>query len=118
MNADLSLTLDQLRGTVEKKLEQMGDIIYQYRAERFGVQEAKGTKEVPTPPVSRRQQEIKRLVQERRQLRKQWKKASGVEKEGISALQADIRIHLASLPRAENLKKRRRKKELSSTKMA
>ncbi|XP_031675479.1 uncharacterized protein LOC116369940, partial [Oncorhynchus kisutch] len=83
VNTDLTLTLEKLRGTVEKKLERMGDIIYEYGTERFGVEEAKGGRKVPTPPVSRRQQEIKRLVQERRQLKKQWKKASEVEKDGI-----------------------------------
>lgn len=72
-------------------LEQMGDIIYQYGAEPLGVQEGKGGKKVPTAPVSSRQQEIKRLIQERRQLRRQWKKASGVEKEGINVLQVDIK---------------------------
>lgn len=51
------------------------------------------------------------LVQERRQLRKLWKKASGVDKEGLSTLLADIKIRVASLRRAENLRKRRRKKE-------
>ena len=87
VNSDLTLTLEQLWGTVERKLEKRGDIIYQYGAERFGIQELKG---------------VKRPVQERKQL---WKKASGVEKEGIYALQADIKIHLASLRRAENLRK-------------
>lgn len=56
--------------------------LYQYGAKGFGVV----TKYTPTPPVSRRQQEIKCLVQARRQLRKLWKKASEVEKEGISTL--------------------------------
>lgn len=115
INTDLTLSLEQLRGTVEKKLERMGDIIYQYGAERFGVQERKGRKDVPAAPVSRRQQEIKRLVLERRQLRKRWKKASGVEREGINALQGDIKTRLASLRRAENLRKRRRKKEQTRT---
>jgi hypothetical protein len=115
VNTDLTLTLEKLRGTVEKKLERMGDIIYEYGTERFGVEEAKGGRKVPTPPVSRRQQEIKRLVQERRQLKKQWKKASEVEKEGIEALQDDIKTRLASLRRAENLRKRRRKKEQTRT---
>lgn len=76
VNNDLSLTLHQLRGTVEKKLEKMGDIMYQYGAERFGVLQSKGAKQAPTPPVSRRQQKIKCLVQEKRQLRKLWKKAT------------------------------------------
>lgn len=112
VNTDLTLVLNKLQGAVEKKLERMGDIIYEYGAERFGVQETKAVKNVLTPPVSRRQQEIKRLVQERRQLRKQWKKALEVEKDGIDALQADIKTRLASLRRAENLQKRRRKKDL------
>lgn len=63
INTDVALTLEQVRGTVEKKMERMGHTVYQYGAERFGAP-----------------QEIKRLIQERRQLRRQWKKASEVEK--------------------------------------
>lgn len=83
--------------------------------ECFGIQEGKSAKKPAIPPVSRRQREIKLLVQERRQLRKRWKKASGVEKQGINALQVDIKNRLASLRRAENLQKRRRKKEQTRT---
>lgn len=115
INTDLILSLEQLRGTVEKKLERMGDVIYQYGAERFGVQERSGGRKLPNAPVSRRQQEIKRLVLEMRQLRRQWKKASEGEKEGITVLQLDIKTRLASLRRAENLRKRRRKKEQTRT---
>lgn len=38
------LTLEQLQGTPEKKLERRGDIIYQYGAECFGIQEVKSAK--------------------------------------------------------------------------
>lgn len=38
-----------------------------------------------------------------------------MEKKIISTLQADIKIHLASLGRAENLQKQRRKKEQTRT---
>ncbi|KAE8291485.1 hypothetical protein D5F01_LYC11093 [Larimichthys crocea] len=93
----------------------MGNIIYQYGAKRFGALQSKVAIQAPTPPVSRRQQEIKRLVQERRQLSKLWKKASEVEKEGISTLQADIKTCMVSLRRAENSRKRRRKKEQMRT---
>lgn len=79
INTDLALSVEQLQGTVEKMLERMGDIIYQYGSERFGAQVKKGGKNISTAPVSRRQHEIKRLILERRQLKKQWKKASGVE---------------------------------------
>lgn len=115
INTDLALTLEQVRGTVEKKIERMGNTVYQYGAERFRVHKGKGGKKVTSAPVSRRQQEIKRLIQERRQLRRQWKKASEVEKEGINVLQADIKTQLASLRRAENLRKHRRKKEQTRT---
>lgn len=60
----LTLTLEQRLGTVESKMERLGDIIYQYGAEYFGVQEAKGAKEVSIPIVSWRQQEIKETAQE------------------------------------------------------
>lgn len=79
INMGLTLSLEKLRGTVEKKFDRMGDVIYQYGSERFGVQERPGGQKVQTAPVSRRQQEIKRLVLKRTQLRKRWKKALGVE---------------------------------------
>jgi len=34
--------LERLTGTVEKKLDKNGDIIYAYGTERFGVEEKKG----------------------------------------------------------------------------
>lgn len=69
----------------------MGDIIYQYGSERFGVQVRPGGQKVPTEPVSRRQQEIKRLVLKRTQPWRRWKKTLGVEREGINVLQGDIK---------------------------
>ena len=93
----------------------MGDIIYHYGEERFGVNKRRSGKTPPAPAKSRRQQKIEILVRERRQLRKQWKKASDAEREGLMLLQADIKYRLATLRRAENLRKLRRKKEHSRT---
>lgn len=115
VNTDLAKSLEQLKGTAEKKLESMGNLIYQYGVERFGVKEHKSRDQVPVVVTSRRQQEIKRLVQERRQLKKVWRKSTDVEKEGINALQMDIKIRLTSLRKAETLRKRRRKKERTRT---
>ena len=111
VNTDLTLALEQLQGTVENKMERMGDIIYQYAAWYFRIQDGKNAKKASVPPLSKRLNKIKFLVQEKRQLRKRWKKASGVKKEGINVLQADIKTYLASLRRTENLHKLRRKKE-------
>lgn len=41
VNVDLSKILNELRGTAEKKLDKMSDLIYSYGAERFGVKERK-----------------------------------------------------------------------------
>lgn len=48
----------------------MGEIIYTYGAERYGVVE-KREKTLPSPVKPRRQQEINRLVKDRKQLKKQ-----------------------------------------------
>ncbi|KAK0136753.1 Retrovirus-related Pol polyprotein from type-2 retrotransposable element R2DM [Merluccius polli] len=110
VNTDLILLLEQLGGTAVKKLERLGDLIYSYGAERFGVADKR--RSIPSiPSQSRRQQEIERLVKERRGLKKQWRKAPEEEKEGINVLQAEIKNRLSALRRAENLRKRRKKKE-------
>ena len=114
VNNDLTKILEQLVGTAEKKLESMGDIIYRYE-ERFGANARRSDKATPPPAKSRRQQEMERLVRERRQLRKQWKKASDAEREGLMLLQGDIKCRLATLRRAENKRKLRKKKEHTRT---
>ncbi|KAJ8410484.1 hypothetical protein AAFF_G00193880 [Aldrovandia affinis] len=67
------------------------------------------------PPKSRRQQEIQRLVKQRRDLRKQWKRASVEERVGIDLLQTDLKGRLGRLRRAENLRTRRKRKERART---
>ncbi len=74
INSDLALTLEQLQGTMAKELERMGDIIYQYGSERFGVKEVKGGGKVPITTVSRRQQDIKRLILESKLTTINWGK--------------------------------------------
>ncbi len=109
-NTDLCNILEGIRGSTIKKLERMGNLIYAYGVERFGVVEGKqSTPSIPTK--SRRQTEIYQLVKERRQLKKQWRKATEEEKEGINVLQEEIQSRLATLRRAENLLKKRRRKE-------
>ena len=97
-----------------KKLESMSSLIYDYGADRFGVVEDKRPT-LSSPTKSRRQTEIDRLVKERRQLKKQWRKATEEEKEGINVLQEEIQSRLTTLRRAENLLKKRRRKEQTRT---
>ena len=110
VNTDLCVALERLSGTVEKKLDKFGDIIYAYGSERFGVEKRK-EKVQTIPGKSRRQQEIERLVRERRQLRNQWRRAEQSQKEGLNLLQRVIKDKLATLRRAERLRKRYKKKE-------
>lgn len=53
INADLSKVLDGFRGTAQKKLGKMSDMIYSYGEERFGTKEP-GKKETTTPPKSKK----------------------------------------------------------------
>lgn len=110
INSDLTQILEQQVGTVAEMLERMGGIIYNYGEEHFRVEKGRGGKKLPTQTKSRRQQEIERLVKERRH-EKQWKRASDVEREGLMPLQVDIKNWLATSRRAENLRKRCRNKE-------
>ncbi len=75
IDTDLVHLLEGLRGGVERKLEKIGEIIYSYGRERLEVQckDHSTQKELSAHLKSRRQQEIDRLVKERRHLRRQWK---------------------------------------------
>lgn len=117
VDTDLTCLLEAQKGSVEQKLDKMGDVMYNYGAERFGTKltNHRERKEPSAQPKSRRQQEMERLVKERRQLRKQWKKAAEAEKKGLEALQEDLKQRLAKLRRAERLRKQHKKKERART---
>lgn len=94
LDKDLSLILEHsLRGQVESKLNRIGDILYEECRGRFGVTADK-RKSGPMQK-GRRQREIEQLVKRRRQLRKQWRKASREEKEGLKSLWEELKINLA-----------------------
>lgn len=110
LDRDLSLILEHsLRGQVETKLNRIGDILYD---ECIGIFGATAGKQRACPvQKGRREREIEQLVKRRRQLRKQWRKASREEKEGLKPLWDEVRKELAGLRRAERIRKRRRRKE-------
>lgn len=86
----------------------MGDLIYDYGFDHFGTTKKK---EENTNQFHRRQQKIKRLVKERRQLKNFWRKCLEEEKEGINLPLEEIRNCLSSLSRAENMRRRHKAKE-------
>lgn len=77
IHRDLTSILQNMSGTVERKLDKMGDVIYSYGAELCGVMSNQ----------HQREQEIDRLIRERRQLKKQWIKTSDIERESVTILQ-------------------------------
>ena len=102
------------KGTAETKLESMSTSSKYYGAEHFGMRQ----KETITPTMetkSRMQLEIERLVQERRQLKKQWKIASEGQKREINILQENIKGQLTTLRRAERQRTTQKRKELART---
>ncbi len=115
INTDLSLILGNIKGSAEKKLEKMGDLIYSYGEEKCGVKEQVRKKDMLPAPKSRRLQEILQLVKERRRLRKLWRKATIEEREGINVLQKELKHRLSKLRRAESLRMRWKKKEKART---
>ena len=109
---DISRMLENtLKGTSKRKLEVMGDFIYDCGRVRFGVIEQRKQRPAPTP--SRRQKEISRLRRELRSLKHSWKRASSEEKLGLEELRRQARSKLASLRRAETQRAKRKKREKS-----
>ncbi len=67
-----------LRGTVERKLTLMGNIIYEECRERFGECTSKQT--IAPRQKGRRERHIELLISDRRHLKKRWRKAVPEEK--------------------------------------
>lgn len=57
VNHDLTIFLEQQVATAERKLEVMGDIIYQYGEQGFGVHERRNNKTTPAPIKSKSERE-------------------------------------------------------------
>lgn len=77
-NADIILILSLIKGSAEKKLENMCD--YNYGKERYGIKEIRKNKRKNPPPISCHLQEIQQLVRERRNFCRLWRKATAEEK--------------------------------------
>ncbi|KAL0188639.1 hypothetical protein M9458_015738, partial [Cirrhinus mrigala] len=110
LDLDLIKTLEgSLRGGAETKLNLIGDIIYQACKDRFG--EIVPKQMTASREKGRREREILQLVQRRRQLRKNWRKATHAEREGLKVLWEEVRKRLAGLRRAERIRKRSQRKQ-------
>ncbi|CAK6970580.1 olfactory receptor 6N2-like protein [Scomber scombrus] len=110
LDADLIKILEEsLHGGVESKLNLFGDILYQNCKDRFG--EVTSKHRTAIREKGRREKAIDQLVQKRRQLRKNWRKATQAEKEGLKSLWEEVRKRLSRLRRAERICKRSKRKQ-------
>lgn len=99
-----------MRGGAESKLNQIGDILYEACKDRFA--EVTSNQRTVQREKGRREKEIiDHLVRRRRQLRKNWRKATPAEKEGLKALWEEVRQRLSRLRRAERIRKRSKRKQ-------
>ena len=91
---------DSVQGTLKSKFTIFNNIIYSYGEEKFGAQN-----QVVDKTLSRRQSEIKKLRNELRKLRKQWKNAvkdnNTAMMAGLEELRNKHRSRLKTLRKAE-----------------
>lgn len=70
IDTDLIIILSQIKGSAERKLKKMGDLIYSNGKEKFGATEKVEKKDMIPTNKSPRLPEIHQLVKERQGLRK------------------------------------------------
>ena len=110
LDQELSTTLTvRLRGSTAAQLSSFCEIVYNVCLEKFG-EEDKREKSNIIQQLNRRQVKKGQLRARQRQLKRQLKEAPDLEKPGLEALLGDIKQQILVLSRAENHRKRRKKK--------
>lgn len=94
-----------MRGGVESKLKMFGEIIFGECKERFGEVRKK---QPIAPGKGRRERDIEQLVRDRRQPRRNWRKAIPEEKAGSKVLWDKLRQKLTRLRRVDRIRRRRK----------
>ncbi|XP_016102606.1 uncharacterized protein [Sinocyclocheilus grahami] len=100
VNADPSKILNELRGTAEKKLDKMSDLVYSYGVERFGAKE-RGKKKNNNPSQvqkaarnhvpGQKEKGFEKTVEEILTRRVSWHKPSASRSKGTSGKTAESR---------------------------
>ncbi|VDI22184.1 Hypothetical predicted protein [Mytilus galloprovincialis] len=110
LNDDLGVILEtSLQGCVERRIETLTTLVYNIGKERFGVEERKersNTKQTP----NRREQKIKQLRKELKDLNRRYKKSNEIERLRIACITDSVREELRRTTRAEQLKNSNKKK--------
>ena len=111
LEQELSATLTtRLKGSTATQLCSLCEIVHQVCAEKFGEEDRKKEKRKPTKQPNRRQEKKGQLRRQQRQLKQQLKDAPDNEKAGLQNLLDDIKQKILVISRAENHRKRRKRK--------
>ncbi|CAC5398522.1 unnamed protein product [Mytilus coruscus] len=102
-----------LQGCVERRIETLTTQVYNIGKEIFGVKERKersNTKQTP----NKREQKIKQLRKELKDLNRRYKKSNEIEKLGIACITDSVREELRRTRRAEQPKNSKKEKAKNS----
>ncbi|VDI43606.1 Hypothetical predicted protein [Mytilus galloprovincialis] len=111
LNDDLGVILEtSLQGCVERRIETLTTLVYNIGKERFGVEERKERSNIKHQTPNRREQKIKQLRKELKDLNRRFKKSNEIEKLGIACITDNVREELRRTRRAEQLKNSNKKK--------
>lgn len=103
------------RGGIDERLARFQETCFLLCAEKFGVEEPKGEKEVRSVRPSKEEHRAKKFREEKKALRKQWRRASSAEKESLRPLWEDVKKRHADFRKAQRQRQRRRAAERART---
>ena len=102
----------KIKGTVQERLKNLANTIYETGKEQFGEESAK-KKTVSKGGKSRRERKMEEIRKEKNDLRKRWRRAKPDEKKGLSILYEKIKEKCRNMER--NIRRNERRKESKRT---
>ena len=102
----------KIKGTVQERLKNLANTIYETGKEQFGEESAKKKTE-SKGGKSRRERKMEEIRKEKNDLRKRWRRAKPDEKKGLSILYEKIKEKCRNMER--NIRRNERRKESKRT---
>lgn len=106
---DLCAAVNTIKGPAVRKIHVMGELVYEYGRQRFGVKQSKERNERP-PVVSRRRRQIQELRREVRQIKARVRQ-NKEDRVALVTLLKELRERISRLGRAERHARSRKERE-------
>ena len=112
---DVSRVVTKMKGTIERKLEKLAEVIHGEGEDRFGLENERGKglekQDKAKKGLSRREEKIIEVKREKKRLRTLWLRADEEEKIGLKVLYEEIKKkHRELLRRKRNADRKRERK--------